>query len=372
MKIRPFFMEEWLMNHRFNVTYNLAESGVDDLTVAKFLELTGCDLNELKNVKLEDQDTRGTNELREAIASTYESVSPDEILVTTGTSEALFVLFNVLLDKRSSVVIPFPAFQALYEVPRSIGCDLRFVPLLLNEGFRLNVDRLESMVDETTKLIILNTPHNPSGITIPQDDILCVKEIADHYGAFVLCDEHYRFLPLKSDSQFTSAFDLDREIIVTGSITKCFGLIGLRVGWLICPAEIIAPCRDYKDYLTHTLSPLTDFFTKVALDNRSLILERNMEIIHKNFELLKKFMNNHSDFFQWTLPEAGVVTFPFLPEGISSDSFCRRLIEEESVFILPGSSFEMDGYVRLNFGVRREKFANAIERISAFLKRGKL
>jgi aspartate/methionine/tyrosine aminotransferase len=370
LKISKFEMERWLMGHRFNVKYNLAESGVRDITVGRLLEYANEQLKTLNDIILEDEDTRGTLPLRQLIAGSYNKVSPDNVLVTTGTSEALFTLFNVLLSKGDTIIAEKPGFQALWQIPVSINCNVCFIELTDANKFQLDANSVEKLVDRNTRLIIINTPHNPSGSIRPLSTIKQIIDVAKAVGAIVLVDEHYRFLPLDQTSPLPSAADLlESNVVVSGSITKCFGMIGLRVGWLIGSEAILEECRSYRDYLTHVLSPVTDRLTRIAFQASNNILNENIKMIQTNRDILESFIRSHCDYLSWTKPMAGAVAFLRLIDGTNADDFCNKMINQASVFLLPGSSFGYHDYFRICLGLENTKFKEALERVDHVLSR---
>ncbi|MBU0651007.1 aminotransferase class I/II-fold pyridoxal phosphate-dependent enzyme [bacterium] len=365
MKIRRFFMEDWLSSNRFSVFCNMAESGVLDLRVDELLKLTNTDFSDLEKIKLEDIDARGSLELRSEIAKLYKDCDESNVMVTTGTSEALFCLFNILLCPGDNVIVMFPAFQSLYDVPRAVGAEVRFFGLSFENKFKPKIEDLEKLVDRKTKLIILNSPHNPTGQILDESLIKDIINLAEKNNIKILADEHYRFLSLEKNlGIMPSLRDFDAGIICTGSFIKCFGLMGLRIGWIIADEELLKKCRDYKDYLTHVTPPLSDFLAYRALKNKQHLIKRSKDIVLKNYSSLEKWMENNK-IFEWVPAQAGVVSFLKFREECKSDDFCRKLIEEQSVFLLPGTSFEMDGFVRLGFGYSENNvFEQALERIS--------
>ncbi len=366
MKIPLFEMEQWLIKYRFEVEFNLAESGVRDMTVGRLLKYANRDFDVLSDVVLQDEDTRGTAHLRRLIADSYHRVDPDQIIVTTGTSEALFVLFNTLLSPGDEVIAERPSFQALWQVPTAIGCKVHSLALDREDRFQLNIEKVKDLVNERTRLIIINTPHNPSGMIRDLGGLKKLSEIADSVGAYLLVDEHYRFLPLDYPTPLPSASELSgHNILLTGSITKCFGMIGLRVGWLIGPQHVLAEARNYRDYLTHVLSPVTDRLTRLALGASETILSDTIAMIKKNRSTLEDFIHHHRDRLGWIRPEAGAVAFPWLLNGENAKKFCQKIIEKTNVFLLPGSSFNKPDHFRICMGVENSSFAKAIDRIDS-------
>lgn len=370
MRPRKFLMEEWLMENRFQVRYNLAESGVSDMTLQELVTLCGIDMADLAAIKLEDQDTRGTFALRSEISKLYPGRGPEDVLVTTGTSEALFILFHLLLDPGDTLIVTYPAFQGLYETARTLSCNIKFWELNFENHYVPDFHQLKSLMDEGTRLVVVNTPHNPTGKIIPSQILHQVHHLCRDRGATLLVDEHYRFLPLEgSDGILPSAVNFGEDVIGTGSIVKCFGLMGLRMGWMVAPHVLLEKSRDFKDYLTHTLSPISDFLSLQALRNREAILKGHRRNLKENLSFLNRWMSQHRDYFGWVPPEGGVVSYPRIRFDLPSDRFCQDLIDREGVFMLPASSFEMEGAVRLGFGIPHGDLVEALTKLGNYLIR---
>lgn len=359
-------MEEWLASYKDICPYNLGESGMPDISVGEVMEKCGLSPVEISDITLKDNDTRGTIRLREAIAETYDkNIGADNITVTTGTSEALFILYNLLLEKRTSVVVPFPSFQALYEIPRALGSEIRFYNLAFKKSFIPEPDEICSLIDDTTGIVIINSPHNPSGILFPDKVAEKVIKKAAYHGAYVIADEHYRFLPLNGNHPLKSFAEPEENVIATGSITKCFGMPGLRVGWITAHEKMIKKICGFRDYLTHTLSPVSDYLAAAVLENKSVFLEKSLPVLHSNLKFFSDMADNTPG-LSYIKPEGGVVAFPKYEYHISSDDFAEGLIKKTGVFVLPGSSFETENHFRINFGHPSGIFTEAVSLINEY------
>ena len=214
MKIEPFLLERWMTRHETNVRYDIAESGILPLSTADLLAFEPEPAREatrerLLAIPLGYSEARGTDALRTMLAETYVRGDADHVLVTTGAIEANFLLFNVLLDAGDHVIAPYPAYQQLYSVPRAIGCDVSLWPVGPETGYRYDVDRLAALIRPTTKVIIVNTPHNPTGAMLSPADAERVYDLAASVGATVIGDEAYRWLAVPEGEPFAPPmFDL--------------------------------------------------------------------------------------------------------------------------------------------------------------------
>lgn len=372
MKIKRYYMEDWL-NDSAGLEYNLSTSGCRDFYLGDLLKLCGTGIHEFNELFLGDNDTRGSSRLREAVRQSYARVKTEEILVSNGSSESLFIFFNELLEEGDEVVIPFPAFQCLYQVPLAIGCDVKFLDLLKNKSRELDIGKLERMVTPRTRLIIINNPHNPMGWTLSEEELREIGRIAAKNDCYLLFDEHYRYLPLEPGTGLiASGYDICKEInentFATGSMIKCFGIVGIRIGWLIGDPAFLSRCRDYKDYLTHTIPLVTDRIAAVALENKEKIIGVQKGRILPNLRLLDNVMERNREYFDYDKPTGGVVCFPRLKNNRDADTFCLELREIHGVSLLPGSTFEVEGYFRLNIGIDTHAFGEALERIETYIR----
>ena len=371
MKIDDLVMEDWLAENQF-VKYNLAESGVVDLSMGELLDICEENIDNLKPISLINPDTKGSFGLRQEICKCYKNVEIENILVTTGMSEALFSFFNTMLEPGDEVIVEFPEFQPLYQVPAAIGCKIKFLNVLECAHFIPEPEPIEKLITDKTRLIIINNPHNPTGSTADSTRIKEIAEIARSNDLYLLFDEHYLFMPLEPGadllpSGFDISYHIHKKIAATGSVTKCFGLNGLRVAWLIASPDILNKCRNYKDYLTHVTPPISTYLGMVALKNKEKMLRLKKEIILTNLNLLNSFMKQNNDFFEYQAPTGGVVCFPRLTHYRDSKDFCMKLLDQYGISLLPGFAFDTPGYFRLNIGIKSQEFQEALDLMQKFI-----
>jgi aspartate/methionine/tyrosine aminotransferase len=368
MKIQPALLEIWLSEYE-RVPYNLGESSVNNFTLGELLSLTG-DRDALDKLSLMNNDTHGSLRLREAIASLDKSVSPDNILVTAGTTEAILIYFKVRYRSGANVVVPVPTFHVLYETPAFFGYEVRYLQLRAENGFRIDPEELAKLVDDNTEVIVLNTPQNPSGVVCSETEIQSIIEIAEKHNAEILADEHYRFLPHDLDTEILpSLYGLSPKIISLGSTGKCFGCIGLRIGWLIGNPEIIKACHFFKDYTTHTVCVLNDYIAAGVLLHKDKILPRYRQMIQYNIQQFETFIKQQRGLIDWVKPEAGTIAFPFFTDpNINSKTVAKLLVEDHGVLLLPGEAFDRPSHFRIALGVEPSLFQYALEKLAIVIK----
>ena len=354
------------------VEFDIAESGILPMTVSELLDLEpdrDATLARLLNTRLGYSEAPGSIELRSLLAATYEHTSPDEILVTTGAIEANFLAFNTLLDPGDHVVAVYPAYQQLYSVPRAIGCDVSLWELRPENGFRYDLNELQSLLRSETKLIVINTPHNPTGAMLPVDDVRRVYEMAEATGAYVLCDEAYRWLDVPGGDAFAPPIrNLGPRGISVGTFSKPFGLPGLRIGWLAGSTDFIARCWAMRDYVSLSPGKLNDALAVLAFRYRDEIVERTQRIVSTNLETAHRWFEENADLVSWTPPRGGLLAMLRYNLDIPSLTLADRLADEYSVMLAPGSAFGFEHHLRIGIGQDPAVFTEGLTRTSACLR----
>ncbi|MDX1957701.1 MAG: pyridoxal phosphate-dependent aminotransferase [Leptospiraceae bacterium] len=347
---REFFIEDRLEAYRFDSVANLGESGLKNFSLGEILLKLKITSHELEEISLADSPNSGSLELREEIAKLFPDLSPDQVLVTTGTTEALFLLFSILVKSNTTISYFSPAFQALYEIPKSFGGILETV----NVEDKMEIKKL---FQNSPDLVIINNPHNPTGLSISTEGWKELELALESFSGFTIFDEHYRFF--LEDSR-TGVRNHPR-IFGTGSITKCFGVTGLRAGWLVGNKEVLSIARSFKDYITHTVNPISEFLMIRMLKQKEVLIQEIRERVQSNIDYFKnnwKYISSIKNFFP---DPKGLVSFPELEKGISSEDYSDKLYKETGVFVLPGKSFESEGHIRIGFGETKERFEKGID-----------
>ncbi len=363
MKIEPFLLERWMTRHETHVKYDIAESGILPLSVQDLLNFELPDarptvLDSLLQLPLGYSEARGTQALREALAETYTGVSAEQILVTTGAIEANFLLFHELLEPGDHVIAPYPAYQQLYSVPKAIGCEVSLWPVGPETDYQYDLNRLEALITPRTKLIIVNTPHNPTGAMLSPEDAARVYAMADQVGAWVLGDEAYRWLAVPDGAPFAEPMITHgpRGISV-GTLSKPYGLPGLRIGWMAAPEAIVQRCWGLRDYITLSPGKLNDALACLALRHHDRIVARNHDIIQANLQAATHWIEGRHDHLSWTAPRGGLLALLKYDLPLDSLTLADRLAIDHSVMLAPGSAFGYEHHLRLGIGQRPDIFA---------------
>jgi len=374
VKIEPFLLERWMTRHETHVRYDIAESGILPLSTRELIDLLptaerATALERLLGLPLGYSEARGTDELRRLLAATYARGDADNILVTTGAIEANFLLFNVLLDAGDHVIAPYPAYQQLYSVPTALGCEVSLWHVGPETDYRYDVAALERLVTPKTRLIVVNTPHNPTGAMLAPDDARRVYELAETVGAMVLGDEAYRWLAVPDGEPFVPPFfDLGERGLSVGTLSKPFGLPGLRIGWIAGPPDLVRRCWGMRDYVTLSPGRLNDALACLAVRHRDAIIRRNERIISANLVTATRWMAERADFLSWTPPRGGLLALLKYDLAIASLELADRLATEYSVMLAPGSAFGYEHHLRLGIGQRPDIFEEGLARAGTCLE----
>jgi aspartate/methionine/tyrosine aminotransferase len=370
VKIPEFELERYFARYEFEVTYLLGSSDMEGYRMGELLELADDECRELwENLSLGYTESAGHPLLRREISDLYESVNEEETLVFSGAEEAIFSLLNTLLKPGDHAIVTWPAYQSLYEVARAAGADVTLLPLDHADGWRLDPEAVRRALRPSTRLIVINFPHNPTGHLPDAGTFDSVVEIAREAGVYLLSDEVYRFLEYDPADRLPAAADLYERSASLGVMSKAFALAGLRIGWLATrDAELLRRVAAFKDYTTICNSAPSEVLALIALRAREAVLARNMGIIESNLPRVDHFFEDWKSAFEWVRPRAGCIGFPRLLPDVPVEEFAAGLVEEEGVMVLPGTVYGHEGnHFRLGFG--RRDFPEALERLERFAAR---
>jgi aspartate/methionine/tyrosine aminotransferase len=295
-------------------------------------------------------DPGGLPTLRTEIAGMYAGLEPDEIITFAGADEAIFLALNAILRPGDHAVVTWPAYQSLHEVAHAAGADVTLVPLD-REEWTLDVDRLRRAVRPTTRVVVVNFPHNPTGALPSRSTLDAVEALAAEVGAHLFSDEVYRFLEHDPTDRLPAAAEYGGRAVSLGVMSKSFGLAGLRIGWVATKdRELLRRISTYKEYVSSCSSAPSEVLALIALRARETVLARSRRVLQRNLALLDGFFARWEDAFEWVRPGAGCVGFPRL-DGLDVEELAVRLVREEGVLVVPGSVYDFPGnHFRLGFG----------------------
>ncbi len=353
MVFKRMAIEEWFDSHQYEVDYDIGESG---MKFQHFSEL-GIDL---KNLPIRYGYHRGGPELRQLIAEQYEGLSAENVIVTTGSSEANFAIVASLVGPRDNVVVEYPNFPSLYEVPLSLERDVTFFNLTFDEKFKPNLSKLAERLKKETRLVVLSHPNNPTGSTISEGELREVVELVESRDAYLLMDETYQQLAFGKILPPAASLS-SRAISITG-MSKAYGLPGIRIGWAVADKPIVEAMVAVREQLTICNSAISEVIATAVLKTRKAIVRRMRSELASNYEVLREWMT-HQDRLEWVEPEGGVVCFPRVKGSRSTLELCRMLVEKYRTFTVPGYVFGMDPHLRLGFGGEIEELRQGLKRL---------
>ncbi len=367
MRLPDFKLERYFARWEFQTDYLLCASDIEGWRLDELLSFADEECRALwANLRLGYTESPGHPLLRQEIAGLYDAVSPDNVLCFAGAEEAIFVLANILLAPGSHAIVTWPAYQSLYEVARGTGAEVTLLPLD-PAGWTLDPEALKHAVRPNTRLIVINFPHNPTGALADRKTFLACLDIAREAGCALLSDEVYHFLEFDPGQRLPAAVEVSPTAISLGVMSKAFGLAGLRIGWIATrDFDLLQRVAAFKDYTICNSAP-SEVLALIGLRSREAILTRNRALLEENLSHLDRFFAERQDLFAWIRPRAGSIAFPKLLGGISSEEFCRDLLEKEGVLLLPGSAFDYPGeHVRIGFG--RKNLPEALARLERFVE----
>ncbi|MGA8240817.1 MAG: aminotransferase class I/II-fold pyridoxal phosphate-dependent enzyme [Desulfobacterales bacterium] len=367
MKLEPFFLERYFAKHEFSAKYLLASSDCEAFYMEELLESADAQSLRLwESLKLGYTDSSGHPVLRESIADMYKSVSADDILVLT-PEEGIFLAMQALLRPGDHVICTFPGYQSLYELARSMGCDVSLWKPDEDRGWHFSLRQLQNLIRDDTKMVVVNFPHNPTGYLPSHDGYMSLVDIVRRSGAYLFSDEMYRLLEFDREATLPAGCEVYRKAISLSGLSKSFGLPGLRIGWVATrDHNILEQMRLLKDYTTICSSAPSEILGIMAVRDRENIIARQMTRIRKNISILGDFFSKYSNSMCCNPPLAGSICFPRMSLTDDTSVFCETLIKETGIMLVPSNVFQYGNHhVRIGFG--REDFPEIIERFSTFV-----
>lgn len=370
MRLAPFELERFFAPREFAAAYNLCASDCEAWTVADLLALDGQDFAALAELPLGYTHPGGSPRLRAAIADLYgPAITADCVIVQSAGEEAVFSFMCGVLEPGDHIVVHHPSYQSLHEIPRALGCDVTLWSARASDGWALDLDDLRDHLRPDTRAIVVNMPHSPTGYLMPHARWSELIEIARARGIILLADEAYRGLEYGDGDRLPAACDGYEAGVSLGVLSKGHGLPGLRIGWIATrDAAVRAEVQRVRDYTTICTSAPSELLAEIAVRHSDRLLSAARERLRRHLTRLDSFFARHRDRLEWVRPGAGPVGFPHLAGEEPVDSFCRRVLEEASVLLLPGTVFlRPTRHFRIGFG--RAGTLEALARFDEFLGR---
>jgi len=365
VKLKPFLLDAWLDQYEHGIEFNLAASTGPTWTVNEILDLADDETrHRFLNHKLVYSHPAGTDSLREAIAE-MQCVPVEAVQIVTGASEAIVVLMWLAAEPGANVIIPQPGFSTFSALPESLGLETRFYRVRRENGFRIDPDEIKQRVDSKTKLILVNSPHNPTGATIGDAEMEALHDFTAERGIQLVSDEVYH--PIYHGRQTKSAARLPHATVIS-DLSKAFSIPGVRTGWMI---EHDAMRRQQywtaRAYFSVCNTTTGEILSEIAIRKRDVVLDKTQQVAAGNLKLLERFMADHRDVFGWIPPQGGMTAFPWLLSGENDRLFCQGAAEQ-GILLAPGDCFDAPAHFRLGFAAAGNDFPKALDRLAAFVK----
>ena len=369
MQLKPFLLDMWLAAYEHDIQFNLASSEGPSWTLNEILSLGREDERErFLNHELVYGRPAGADGLRAAIAD-MQDVDIGAVQVVTGASEALLILFWLAAEPGANVVLPQPGYPPFSALPESLGIETRYYAVRKEIGFRIDLDEIKQLADRNTKLILVNSPHNPTGATISDAELDSLHEFTASRGIQLVSDEVYHpiYHPVEGGRATRSASRLPHATVIH-DFSKAFPLSGVRTGWMI---EHDARRRElyWNARTTFSISNNTagEMLAEIAMRHRNIVLGRTQKSATQNLHHLTAFMGEHRETLGWIPPRGGVTAFPWLVSGENSRPFCQAAVEE-GILLAPGDCWDAPSHFRLGFAKMTDKFPEALHRLGEFVR----
>lgn len=350
MQIRPFLLERFFARYEFAVKHLACASDPDALSMRELLALEPGAQERFLELGLGYTESVGAPALRQAIASLFPGLAAEDTLVHAGAEEAIFAFMHVFLAPGDEVVVHTPAYQSLYEVARSAGAKVIRWEAREADGWQPDVDALEALIGPHTKLLVINSPHNPTGAQVSSDRLARIVELARRHGVWIFGDEVYRGVEYGAPRN-PSVVELYERGVSLGATAKVYGLAGLRIGWLVCrDRALLERVATFKDYLTICSPGPSEFLATIGVRHTEALAARTRAIVEANLARVQALIDRRADLFSWVKPVAGTTGFVrYVPGG--AERWAGELLAQTGVLFLPGPLFDFaDTHFRVGLG----------------------
>jgi len=365
MQLKPFLLDVWLDQYEHNIEFNLGASTGPTWTVNDILALADDETrHRFLNHNLVYGRPAGADSLRVAIAE-MQGVPVEEVQIVTGASEALLALMWLSAEPGAKVIIPLPGYAPFSALPQSLGLETRFYGMRRENAFRVDPDEIKQLADSNTKLILVNSPHHPTGAIIGDSEMEALHDFATERGIQLVSEEVYH--PIYHGRQTKSAARLPNATVI-GDLSKAFALPGVRTGWII--EHDAQRRRQYwtaRAYFSISNTTSGEILSEIAIRNRDAVLGKTQEIATRNLKLLDRFMAEHRDVLSWIRPQGGMTAFPWLVSGEDARPFCQGAAGR-GVLLAPGDCFDAPSHFRMGFAAAGDNFPQALDRFGSFVK----
>lgn len=371
MHLPEFGVESWLNKYENEARYDIANVTVQPISLKELCHISHRSMNslmkEIRETRLDYGWIEGSPEFKKLVSSLYVKMKPENILQTNGATGANLLVLSALIQPGDHVVAHYPSYQQLYDLPKALGANLDYWPIKEELGWLPDIQELKRLVQENTKLIIINNAHNPSGALMDDAYLQEIIDIASSCGAYVLADEVYHSF---EKERISGIADLYQKGISVNSMSKTFSLPGIRIGWVACSESLCHELKSYRDYTMISAGGINDKIAQLALESSNLLLERNKQILRENLKLLKDWIEGEPG-LSFHQPFHVPTTLIKLKGHFSEKEFALDLLKETRTLVVPGSCFGIANHFRIGYACDRHTLEKGLDCISMQLKKEK-
>jgi aspartate/methionine/tyrosine aminotransferase len=366
MRIEPFAIERYYERWEFRAELMLSSSDCESQTIAELLALEPEAHERLLGLRLGYTEVPGSPELREAIAAGYERAGEEDVLTLAAAEEGIFIAYHALLQAGDHAIVESPCYGSAVELARSTGASVSLWQRRHEDRWAYDLDAFEGLLRPETKLVYINSPHNPTGTQMPRAVLERLVELLAERSIVLFSDEVYRGLEHDPADRLPAACDLYPRAISLNTVSKSYGLPGLRIGWLACRERaLLERIVALKLYTTICSSAPSELLVALALRHGERLVAASGELVLANLPLIDELIARRGELFEWVRPTAGPIGFPRVAGDFDVQAWCEQIAEQAGVLLLPGSVYGQPRHVRLGFG--RANLAHAIERLDGYL-----
>ncbi|HTA57087.1 MAG TPA: aminotransferase class I/II-fold pyridoxal phosphate-dependent enzyme [Candidatus Baltobacteraceae bacterium] len=367
MQITPFRIEEYMGKHEFSARYLLSSSDAESVTIEEILSLEPRAHDAFMKHWCGYTESPGAPWLREALAAIYKTIHADQLIVVSAAEEAIFLFYHALLTPQDHAIVETPCYESALTLPKSTGAAVSEWKRRPENGWAHDLAALEALIQPNTRALYINTPHNPTGLLMPLEVFRAVLKLAAKHNIYVFSDEVYRELEHDPATRLPAACDLYDRALSLGSVSKTYGLPGLRLAWLASHDQpFLQKIISLKHYTTICASAPSEFLTALAFRHREKFIARNLQIVRHNLPLLTAFFARYSNLFDWTPPNAATIGFARFKPQEDVQEWCETLVRDASVLLLPGTVYDEPRHIRFGYG--RKNMPESLTQFEAYLK----
>ncbi len=349
---QPFELERYMSLWEQSVDYNLTESGVHPVILRELINNDPAIIETLLDTDLNYPYVNGTVELRQNIAALYPGATADHVLVTVGCAEANYISLQTMVAPGEEIVMMSPNYMQIWGLAQNFGLSVKPFQLKEEHGWQPDLAELEAVVSEKTKLIAVCNPNNPTGYILTEAEMDTIVSAAERVGAWILADEVYSGAEQLTDTQTPSFWGRYDKVLAHNSLSKAYGLPGLRTGWIVAPVDTIDAIWQRHEYTTISATMLANKLATLALsaEVRPKLIQRTRDYVRRGYGILEAWLKDYGDTFELVRPQAAAIAFVRYQLDINSSELAERLRQEKSTLIVPGDHFGLDHHVRISFG----------------------